>query len=65
VEGLGSFVPTMTSKEINHISANYPFVALCWRGGGEFAVFSREMIDKYIEKIIVYNKKNIEIEWKV
>lgn len=33
--------------------------------GGELAVFNREMIDKYIEKIIVYNEKNIEIEWKI
>lgn len=35
VEGLASFIPTITAGEINHISANYPFVALCWRGGGE------------------------------
>ena len=35
VEGLASFIPTITAREINHISANYPFVALCWRGGGE------------------------------
>ena len=33
--------------------------------GGEFAAFSRETIDKYIEKIIVYDEKNIEIEWKI
>ena len=32
--------------------------------GNEFAVLSKEMIDRYIEKIIVYDEQNIEICWK-
>lgn len=32
--------------------------------GGEFVVFNREMIDKYIEKIVVYGEDDIEIIWK-
>ena len=32
--------------------------------GNEFAVLSKEMIDHYIEKIIVYDEQNIEICWK-
>lgn len=31
--------------------------------GNEFAVLSKEMIDHYIEKIIVYDEQNIEICW--
>lgn len=29
-----------------------------------FAVLSKEMLDEYIEKIIVYDEQNIEICWK-
>ena len=32
--------------------------------GNEFAVLSKEMLDHYIEKIIVYDEQNIEICWK-
>ena len=32
--------------------------------GNEFAVLSKEMLDDYIEKIIVYDEQNIEICWK-
>lgn len=32
--------------------------------GNEFAVLSKEMIDRYIEKIIVNDEQNIEICWK-
>ena len=32
--------------------------------GNEFAVLSKEMIDHYIEKIIVYDEQNVEICWK-
>ncbi len=32
--------------------------------GNEFAALSKEMIDHYIEKIIVYDEQNIEICWK-
>ena len=32
--------------------------------GNEFAVLSKEMIDHYIEKIIVYDEQNIEICWR-
>ena len=32
--------------------------------GNEFAVLSKEMIDHYIEKIIVYDEQNIKICWK-
>lgn len=32
--------------------------------GNEFAVLSKEMIDHYIEKIIVYDEQNVEIWWK-
>ena len=31
---------------------------------GEFAVLSKEMLDCYIEKIIVHSEDNIEICWK-
>lgn len=31
---------------------------------GEFASFTKEMIDNYIENIVVYDKKNMEINWK-
>lgn len=32
--------------------------------GSEFAVLSKEMIDHYIEKIVVYDEQHIEICWK-
>lgn len=32
--------------------------------GNEFVVLSKEMIDHYIEKIVVYDEQNIEICWK-
>lgn len=32
--------------------------------GNEFAVLSKEMLDHYIEKIVVYGEQNIEICWK-
>ncbi|MFP3155032.1 recombinase family protein [Lachnospiraceae bacterium ZAX-1] len=32
--------------------------------GNEFAVLSKEMINHYIEKIVVYDEQNIEICWK-
>ncbi len=32
--------------------------------GSEFAVLSKEMIDYYIESILIYNEHNIEICWK-
>ena len=35
VDGLASFIPTIGSSEINDIAQKYPFVAMCWRGGGE------------------------------
>ncbi len=35
VDGLASFIPTIGSGEINDIAGKYPFVAMCWRGGGE------------------------------
>ncbi len=35
VDGLASFIPTIGSREINQIAQNYPFVATCWRGGGD------------------------------
>lgn len=32
--------------------------------GNQFAVLTKEMIDRYIEKIVVYNEQHIEITWK-
>ena len=32
--------------------------------GNEFAVLSQEMLDHYIEKIVVYDEQHIEICWK-
>ena len=32
--------------------------------GNKFAVLSKEMLDRYIEKIVVYDEQNIEIYWK-
>lgn len=32
--------------------------------GSQFAVLSREMIDHYIDKIVVYDEQHIEIFWK-
>ena len=31
--------------------------------GGKFVVLSRELIDDYIEKIVVYNEQHIEVVW--
>ena len=36
----------------------------CLSAEGEYAVLSKEMLDKYIEKIVVYDEQNIEICWK-
>lgn len=32
-------------------------------GNGEAAVLSKEIIDLYIERVVVYDEKNIEIQW--
>lgn len=32
VDGLASFIPTITNDEINDLASRYPFVALCWHG---------------------------------
>lgn len=32
--------------------------------GDQFAAMTKEMLDRYIEKIIVYSEQDIEICWK-
>jgi len=38
VDGIATFIPTITASEINKISREYPFVACCWRGYAEIDV---------------------------
>jgi LacI family repressor for deo operon, udp, cdd, tsx, nupC, and nupG len=38
VDGVATFIPTITASEINKISHEYPFVACCWRGYAEIDV---------------------------
>ncbi len=38
VDGVATFIPTITPAEINKISREYPFVACCWRGYADIDV---------------------------
>lgn len=38
VDGLASFIPTISNNEINDLAARYPFVALCWHGSMDIDV---------------------------
>ncbi|NLF28105.1 MAG: LacI family transcriptional regulator [Clostridiales bacterium] len=38
VDGVACFLPTISFEEIQRISAEYPFVACCWRGFSELDV---------------------------
>ncbi|MEG1985132.1 MAG: LacI family DNA-binding transcriptional regulator, partial [Oscillospiraceae bacterium] len=35
VDGVASFIPTISHSKINEIAKQYPFVACCWRGGAD------------------------------
>ncbi|MGE5613408.1 MAG: LacI family DNA-binding transcriptional regulator [Bacillota bacterium] len=37
VDGVASFIPTISHSEINEIAEKYPFVACCWRGGPDIS----------------------------
>ena len=32
--------------------------------GSRFAVLTKEMVERYVDKVLVYNEKHIEILWK-
>lgn len=38
VDGLASFIPTISNEEINTLASRYPFVALCWHGNMDIDV---------------------------
>lgn len=38
VDGVACFLPTISFEEISRISAEYPFVACCWRGFSELNI---------------------------
>lgn len=53
---------TVQQMESSYIRMEYDRDSLSI--GNEFAVLSKEMIDHYIEKIVVYDEQNVEICWK-
>lgn len=61
-EELSDLNETVQQMEASYIKRECDREALSV--GNEFAVLSKEMIDHYIEKIIVYDEQNVEICWK-